>query len=276
MSFTADQEKHQYHEYWGYHAEHFHNQNCYDWMASQLDDIKPKRIFDVGCGTGEGLLALRKRFAPSILSIDENVYCIKKSAALLRSEHAQVQIQERHVYLDDGNGRHILGIKPDPIKLSREVMLVQADMLLPDETFFKFLESKAPFDAVTVWLIGAYEGRKSCKNLDPMKIQDVGDYRLRVQNKTYEIASEILRSGGLLQVVDRGELPKTEHLVQDIISSHKAQASVTDLEFQDLKFIPYAEHTTGKGIRMVATPGTSGRKAQTDELAMISVISRKP
>jgi SAM-dependent methyltransferase len=275
----AETEKFEYEENWAFNAAYYQKQDCYEWMAAQLDQIKPRKVFDIGCGTGEGLSALRKRFSCNILSIDENAYCLKKSAAIMRSLGARVQTCQRYIYHDDQNGRHVISIKDSPITLSREVMLVQADILLPDELFMKFLLSKAPFDAVTIWLTGAYMGRQSCINLDPLNMRTFKEYRLHVQNKTYSLAAQVLRSGGLLQVVDRGEMPNTQLLHDDLIAAHKEQASVTDLEVQEMKCIPYKELSEGKGVRgvrMALSQGTSGRIPETIEYGMFSVLSRKP
>jgi len=79
----ANTEKLQCQEHWNGNATNLQSQNCYEWMAAQLDGIHPKKVFDVGCGTGEGIAALRKRFSCNILSIDENAYCLRTSAVPL-------------------------------------------------------------------------------------------------------------------------------------------------------------------------------------------------
>ncbi len=244
-------------------------------MASQLEPIHPRKIFDIGCGTGEGIAAIRQRFGCNILSIDENIFCIRRSAGVMRDLGAKVQTLERFRYFDEPSGRHALGIENAPINLSREVMLVQADILLPDNAFREFLFKKAPFDAVTVWLIGAYMGRQSCINLDTLNRKNFGEYRLYAQNRVYELAAQILPKGGVLHIVDRAEVPGTQELRDDVLNGHRAQAASTDLEVQTLSYRPYIEHTRGQGIRMVTTPGTSGRKTETPDVAMISVTSRK-
>lgn len=148
-------------------------------------------------------------------------------------------------------------------------------MLFDDLEVHRFLEEQAPFDAVTIWLIGTYMWRKDCRNLTGLNIANGGDYRLRVQNRVYELAAKILRPCGILQVVDRGEAPSTESLMSDHMQAHRDQASVTDLEVFDVKFRTYTE-PADRGVRMVASPGTSGRTAATEELSMISTLSRRP
>ena len=161
-------------------------QGCYDWMAEQLDAVNPKRVFDIGCGTGEGLLSLRRRFESSILSIDENSYCLRQTAALLRaSEAANFRSRNGSALRPGPMGDTWLALRSTRFRMSREVMLLQGDLLLADEELFRFIAGKGPFDAVTLWLIGTWRSRSSCVNLDDFKMQNIGDYRLHVQNKAY-------------------------------------------------------------------------------------------
>ena len=277
-SMTANAEKKVYQENWAVNSSHLAAQGCYEWMAEQLGELKPKRVFDIGCGTGEGLLALRRRFGCQVLSIDENPCCIQRAAALLRANDTKVQSKFRYHYLDRPNGRHFIGVEVGEIALSREVMLLQGDILLKDTELFRFVKSKAPFDAVTVWLTGAYLGRQSCIQLDDYNMKDITEYRLAVQNKVYELAATILRSGGLLQVVDRVEIPEDPALREELIESHRVQASVTDLEVQSLVFRSYEElsGTSGRGIRVVPMPGSSGRMPALFTWGLSSVLSSKP
>jgi hypothetical protein len=52
---------------------------------------------------------------------------------------------------------------------------------------------------------------------------------------------EILRKGGVLQVVDRGEPPASDFLREDTLNAHREQASVTSLKVTDLQFTMYEE-----------------------------------
>src|SRR3954464_9763491 len=76
---TAAAEKAAYLDYWRHNATSLALQGCYGWMAAQLDFLKPKRILDIGCGTGEATLALFQRFSPDIIAIDENMSCLRQT-----------------------------------------------------------------------------------------------------------------------------------------------------------------------------------------------------
>lgn len=61
-----------YLERWKKNAENFRNQNCYSWMASRIQQFKPKQILDIGCGDGSGIIALATALpSASILSLDD-------------------------------------------------------------------------------------------------------------------------------------------------------------------------------------------------------------
>ena len=198
-------------------------------------------------------------------------------ADIRRSIGAKVQLAERIRYEDAMGGRHFLIFEDNsPISLRREVMLVQTDVLLPDEPFKEFLLAKAPFDAVTIWLIGTYMARESCINLDILKIEQPADYRLHVQNAAYSLASGVLRKGGVLQVVDRGINPTTKDLYDNLLNSHRAQAVGTGLDVQEATFFPYKEQVTGRGVNMVANSKSSATINKERDLVLISIISKKP
>lgn len=275
ISTSAIAEKKEYQTYWQMNAEYYEKQGCYEWMAAQLDALKPRRVLDIGCGTGEGVRALYRRFGCQVLSLDENIECLRMAARVLRKEGAKTQVIERFTYVAMPNERHAIGVEERPITSSRQAILLQGDILLDDELLFNYLRSKAPFDAMTIWLCGVFNMRRTCANLDNYKMKETNEYRLYVQNKTYKLAAELLRSGGILQVVDRGEVPATDELRVDLLNSHRDQAKPTDLEVLDLNYRLYKD-LDKKGVRMVVSLGTSGRVADLSQLAMCSIRSRKP
>jgi len=273
---NAHAEKVAYQEHWRNNAAFFQEQGCYDWMAGQLAAIRPKKVLDLGCGTGEGIIALRKAFSCQVIGIDENESCLTQATERLKASNEYVSLAIRFEYKHTSNGLHFIRMKKSPIEASSVITLVQGDPLLDDPGLVAFLSSQSPFDAMIVWLIGSYNFRQSCASLSPLRISTPGDYRLRVQNRCYELAGRFLRSGGLLQVVDRGEEFTSEALMRDHLDGHKDQASVTDLEVLEVQSRPYVEHTRGKGVAMVTTLGASGRVPKLDKLFMHSVLSRKP
>jgi len=261
---------------WRLNAKHFGSQGAYTWMASQLRPFAPRRILDIGCGDGSGLVALVQEFGQEnveIISLDENPECLRSARLQLGDRGMECSAISRQQVRTLGPNSHSLELETGKLTIPSRITLIESDILSDDE-IVPFLSQLPKFDAVTVWLVGSHMLRRECQNLDSLNIQSSTHYRLRVQNKAYELADEVLARGGVLQVVDREELPATQELREDILNGHREQASVTDLIVSDLDYMPYEERASG-GIRMVATPGTSGRLGDLSQIAMCSVISLK-
>lgn len=264
---------------WQKNAAHFISQRCYEWMSSLLKPYAPKRILDIGCGDGSGLLAILSSFGPdnpTIISLEENPECIRTTEKSLSSKGYEITVIQRMHAEPQANRQHVLGIEPGKLVERTGVTLIESDILLKDDELLSFLNKIDRFDAITVWLIGTHFARQGCQNIAPLHIKSSGEYRLRVQNQVYEHADRFLRSGGILQIVDRGEVPHTELVRTDFLNAHKEQASVTTLQVKSLEYFVYNEPNTSKKLAMQATVGTSGRTPDLSQLAMISIISEKP
>jgi len=261
---------------WDRNASSIEEQGGYLWMAKKLEPYKPKRIFDVGAGDGRSLAALWNAFSPDLIfSVDENRECLAASESRLKKLGAPAQIVPRLEIQMQSEKNYLLNTKLNMLPKDNGVFLIESDFLT-DPELNNFLETIPPFDAVTVWLIGTHLVRQNCLNIAPLRMEDNGWYRLKVQNNAYELADRILRPGGVLQIVDRGEEPSTQFLKDDTINSHREQASVTSLQVQEMDYMLYQEVETSNRITMVVTPGTSGIIRENPKLALLSVISTKP
>jgi hypothetical protein len=82
----------------------------------------------------------------------------------------------------------------------------------------------------------------------------------------------------VLQIVDRGEVPSSQLLVDDTIAGHRsiAEGMKTSLQVTSCTWMEYSEPHDSLRIAMKATPGTSGRLADLSKLAMRSVLAIKP
>jgi SAM-dependent methyltransferase len=268
--------KAEYASHWAVSARHFDRQSCYDWMTDLLRPLAPKRILDIGCGTGQGLLSLLHRFEPTIVAVDENLACLTEAQHNLAEMGYASDLVTRLGYIVGGDGTHQMVTDQSAIRATKRISLIHGDVIFDDPELERFLTAAAPFDAVTVWLIGTDPHRiTKCQNLAPLEIASAEEYRLRVQNRVYPLASRVLRPGGWLQTVDRGEPPATEELRNDDLAAHRDQASVTDLVVFDHSYREYLEPES-LGVGMVASPGSSGRNPKIEKLAMTSVLARKP
>jgi len=264
---------------WQKNAAHYASQGCYEWMASLLKPFAPKRILDIGCGEGSGLLALLSILGSddmTIISLEENSECIGTTERHLRSRGYEASIIFRMHTEPIANQQHVLEAEPGKLVERSGITLIESDILLKDDDLFSFLLSVPRFDAVTVWLIGTHFARQECENIAPLQIKTSGEYRLRVQNQVYEHADRLLHSGGVLQIVDRGEVPNTELLRNDSLNAHKEQASITSLEVKSLDYLVYNEPGESRKVAMQATAGTSGRTPDFSQFAMVSIMSVKP
>ena len=271
-------EKTAYCEGWKTNATTFRKQGCYAWMAEQLQPYKPIRVLDVGCGTGEGLAALLATSIRSIVAIEENFDCIKAAERNLNDLGYSVKTIPRIKYFEHPDGISDCIIDQNGvIEEEPSVTLVHADLRLVDmdKPLREFFDSTPKFDAVTIWLIGTTEWKKTYEALDGLRISNAEEYRLHLQNKIYKIADRILKPGGVLHVVDRGLVPDTDKTKNICIDSHKEQASKTSLCVSDFAYKVYIE-PTANGIRMFRDP--SGEQSVTDDgrRALLSIISKKP
>lgn len=269
-------EKMDYAAHWTLNSTHFEQQSCYEWMAGLLRAIAPRKILDIGCGVGTGLLALMQAYEPRIIAIDENAPCLTEAQKRLEEFGYGCDLRLRLGYQTHSDDTHTIETDQSAIRISKRVALVQADILLADPALDVFLTNEEPFDAVTIWLAGSDPKRSQrCQNLSSLRITSAEQYRLRVQNRGYLLASRVLRPGGWLQIVDRGEAPTEDFLREDTLTSHREQAGPAGMEVGEMNYRIYTEPPSG-GVGMVASPGSSGRNPKLDRLAMTSVISRKP
>ena len=100
-----------------------------------------------------------------------------------------------------------------------------------------------------------------------------------MQNKVYDLADEILKSGGILHVVDRGRDPTPENEASKKkslwLDGHTDQASTTSLKVdQDIKFRSYTP-PADSGLKMKAL-NTSMFADDPNKAAFWSAVSTKP
>lgn len=268
-------EKKQYCELWQCNAATFADQGCYSWMVEQLTQYSPRRILDIGCGTGEGLIAMLQGSVKSVVVLEENFDCIKITEQKLLALGYEVSVVPRIGYDEDYNDRHDLIINhEEKIETLSQITIIHADPLLieADQQLKHFLTNTPKFDAVTVWLIGTYNARKTCKTLDCFQITDPKHYRLLLQNKIYELADQILISGGVLHVVDRGLTPDTDSLREMTFKLHQEQASITSLEVTNFAHRSYKEPEE-RGIGMTRSMEDNPTLIDDGRRAMQSIIS---
>ena len=260
---------------WKGTAQHHFDNRVYHWLAEQLADYRPKRILDVGCGSGHGLIALREVLGADvqIVALDENRACLQETRETLRRNGVDVQVVTR-MSVSRGPRGYDHVAEPLAFPSNAGSVLIELD-ICNDPYLPQALQASGTFDAMTIWLTGVHMLRQENVNVRARGVDSDGAHRLYVQNATYELADVVLRTGGVLQVGDRGAAPDTQLLRSDILQAHQEQASVTSLEVGPLAYRLYDEPNSGR-TPMGLTPGTSGLVPAAFQLAVFSVMSVKP
>ena len=72
---------------WRVTAELQYKRGDYAWMAQQLGPYQVRRILDVGCGSGHGILSMLEELGPDlrIVALDENPFCLAMAREALRA-----------------------------------------------------------------------------------------------------------------------------------------------------------------------------------------------
>ena len=263
-----------YAEKWEKSAASLEQQGGYDWMAGLLDRFEPRSILDIGCGTGNGIAALSKRFPKArIISVDENPEVIRKAKHRLEALGIRVNIIRRLKDKATSDRSHTLIVERGRLRVTPGVNLIECDVL-EDPEIDPFLKSQRKFDVVTVWLIGSHLLRyHECDALRGT-INSPNEYRLHVQSVAFVLAALFLRFGGALQIVDRGANPDTAEAEEGLLAMPRMLASETRgmMEIKELKHRSYIEADPDSAVRMI---DNSGNTVVPGNLALISMIAVK-
>lgn len=260
---------------WRTTAQHHFAERHYHWLAEQLKPFGPRRLLDVGSGSGHGLIALLETLGSDlqVIGLDENEACLQIARqTLIANGHAPV-LNSRISRAETRFG--IVQRAPEIAEpITAQLALVEGDVC-NDPHLVASLLSIGRFDAVTIWLTGTHMLRQWDTAVRAAGVESEGTYRLYVQNSAYELADRILKVGGVLQVADRGEAPKSDHLRNDVLEAHREQALGTSLEVRDLAFRVYKQPESRR-TPMGVTPGTSGRRPPPGfEAAIVSTVAVK-
>lgn len=268
-----DQFRKQYLQNWRVNANHHRTQGHYVWMAALLDGYP--RTLEIGCGVGHSTLALLKN-GHTVVCIEENPHCIAATQALLVEHGYSVAVIERGTpHSVDTNA---YGLNYDEIGAApkADCLLIEGDAL-NDPALEQWLKAQPRFDAVACWLLGTHDARGHNVAVDTRLMPTAFEHRIFVQNNVYELSDHVLRSGGLLNVIDRGQTPDTPFLKRAILDGHRDQASVTSLQVEHLEHTRYIETREKGAMAMLHTaPVPSAVPNAPVTMSLISVTSRKP
>jgi hypothetical protein len=139
-----------YAERWTANAGAYEAQGVYDRLAEHLASFgKISRVIDVGCGRGEGLVALRKVMTGTqslLLGLDENPDCLLAASIRLGVNNPQ----ERLKRIDSHGREYDLEYIHGRLPTLQGTCLIQTDLLRSDDELEAALASVPSFDAVTL------------------------------------------------------------------------------------------------------------------------------
>ena len=253
----------------------FETDQHYVWMAGFLNGFE--RMLEVGTGDGRATLELAKR-GHKLISLDENPVCLDAAQQRLESNGFSVcRLQRESIELAPQQKYSIRYSKID-CSLSSEVdvYLIESDVL-NDPEVLEWLQTITKFDAVICWLMGTNAARVFNEAIDMNLMHTPFHYRIFVQNEVYELADKVLRSGGILHIVDRGQELTAQDLLDDIIDSHRDQASVTNLVVQNnVESREYKDPSNGYDVGMVTNIDDKIVKSAFKRKYLHSIISKQP
>lgn len=251
-------------------------QGHYSWMAAKLDGYP--RTLEIGCGIGHSTLALLKQ-GHSVVCVEENPHCISATQALIAEEGYSVAVITRGTAksVDENAYRLIYSDIGTPPKV--DCLLIEGDAL-KDPKLEAWLMTQPKFDSIACWLIGTHDSRGHNIAVDAGLIPGPREHRIFVQNSVYELADHVLRSGGILNVIDRAQPPSNDFLANALLDSHREQASVTSLQVQTLDHIPHKEADDVGALRMqITAPKETLDQLPSEgapEISLCSITSVKP
>jgi len=256
-------------------AQQFEEEGHYDWMASFLDGYH--KILEVGTGDGRAIASCTRK-GHRIVSIDENLACLDLAEEILAKKGIAFKRINREKLNILGEDHRITYSPLEPELSGEEIIIIEGDVVNDPNLEF-WLKEFGPFDAVICWLMGTHSSRSMNIAIDNSRINSSGNYRLYIQNKVYVLADKLLRSDGILNIVDRHALPENllllPSLYEGIMRSHEDQASVTSLEVIGVKLREYEEPSSNEAIQMVITPGLLGTMENMDRTSFVSITSKK-
>lgn len=242
-------------------SKYFRDNGYYSWMCNFVEGYT--RVLEIGVGSGYSTMALVNS-GHQVISIDENPECLEIAYQNLKKSGINCSCIHRG-NIKPMHSIHGYGIEYDKVDINyaSDVILLEGD-IIADSYLYLWLKSLPKFDAVISWLIGTHKGRSLnmiCHNID-----SPAAYRLTCENKTYELANEILRPCGILNIIDRTQKLDGEQ-EKVLYESHIAQAQPTTLEVS--RHIYQKEYETpDNGVPMGGVDKSKG-------LVLVSIISVK-
>ncbi|RFC64374.1 hypothetical protein DYI37_08625 [Fulvimarina endophytica] len=263
-----DVSQREYARRWEGNASFYEAQGLYGHLSAHILKFgRARRVIDVGCGRGQGLVDLRKLTGETglLVGIDENPHCLRAAAQLLHLTSPATRIVRTPAHGRAYDVQMVSGMLPQ----MAPVVLVQADMLRPDLEFEDWIGTLAPFDAVTLWFSGVHPARQYDKFIQELSVDSDSNHRMANDLAAMDLAGSVLRVGGLLQIVSRGTTNDESRLIDETTNTMQSLTQHGPFDVVDVELHRYQEPMTGPRIA-VGAAGISGHP-----LYAVSAILRR-
>lgn len=192
----------EYSKNWSILSDEYLNNNIYSWLIQNIN-IKLQTVLEIGCGNGNGTITLSS-CAKKVISIDDNIECLKKAYKKLKAKNINVKlIQRGHLNIEKEKLFTIFYSKVDLNKYKDyQVILIEGDILY-DNKLITALEKSFKFDLVACWFIGTNTMKPNNKNIKKDNIFNDQQYREKVQKSLFDIYTKIKSEYGVLHIADR-------------------------------------------------------------------------
>jgi hypothetical protein len=249
-----------YAERWNGNATAYEAQGLYLQLAEHLASFGTfSRIVDIGCGRGEGLVALQNitvKTGSLLIGLDENSDCLKAAAQRLGVSSPRKRLKR----IGRGGRSYDLEVVTGRLPQLAPILLVQTDLLRPDPELESVIATAAPYDAVTLWFTGIHPARQYDQITKLHRITSDRMHRMATDVAALEYAGAFVRSGGFFHVANRfaGNQPASLHT--QAVSEMQALAEHGSVELVEVLLVPYNEPTSGVRI---SVGGTASEDADT-------------
>lgn len=269
-SQTLDVGRRLYAERWRGNAEVYEAQGLYHRLAQHLSSFgRLARVIDIGCGRGEGLVALQgvpDAAGMLLVGLDENPDCLKAAAERLGINAPRNRLKR----VDRGGRKYDLEVIPRRLPRVAPIVLAQTDLLRQDPELDSLIATAAPYDAVTLWFTGIHPAREHDEVTKGLKISSDRMHRMATDLAALEYAARFVRPGGCFHVVTRFAGTERSELQAEAEADMQALGEHGPVELAEVVFLPYDEPVSSTRIGV----GGSALLSSSAETFAVSAIFR--
>lgn len=176
----------------------------YNWMSGFIEEND--KVLEIGCGNGNGTLELANK-GHKIISIEENINCIKITSEKLRQSNITYKAILRGTLYDNGSKFSIeYNSNLDNYDSNIQVYIIEGNILnfscKEDISLFRWLLDIAPFDGIICWLMGTHK-LFSYNTLFTKTPNFATYYRNTIQFLIAQLKDSFISKNGFIHFVDR-------------------------------------------------------------------------